>query len=134
MVVVVVASLAVGGWIVSGAGGMKHTVTGTLALSDSASFSGLSTGDSCYGEGGYDDMHSGAQVVVEDETGKTLGTGELGTGTYDGSSCDFAFSVAGVSKASFYRVSAGNSSRTGPQYSFADLSNRNWQVSLTLGD
>lgn len=38
--------------------------------------------DTCTGEGGYADLREGAQVTVEDESGKTLGLGRLSDGKY----------------------------------------------------
>ncbi len=46
--------------------------------------------------GGMGDIAPGAQVVVYDATGKTVGIGELQEGTIDGGACVMPFTVAGV--------------------------------------
>ena len=37
-------------------------------------------GEPCWGSSGYDDVSQGTQVVVSDESGKTLAATELGPG------------------------------------------------------
>jgi hypothetical protein len=129
--VVVIAALLTGGYLVFG-GNERHTVTGALSVIDSSNQS-LSAGDSCSGTGGYDDITAGAQVTVTNESGTTLATGNLGQGTFDGSACVFDFTIPKVGKAKFYRVSAGKSSRGGPQYSYQDMTRAHWSAQLTLG-
>ena len=112
----------------------KHTLTGSLSLSDSSSFGSLNPGDSCQGSDGYDDIVPGAQVVVTDQSGKTLQTGVLGAGSYDGSSCDFDLKISNLPDASFYRLQIGRETRGTMQYSLSEMKRNHWQVSLTLGD
>ena len=131
-VAVTAALLAVAAYVVV-TGSERHTVTGEMFLTDSSSFSDLSDGDSCEGSGGYDDMNSGTQLVIEDQTGKTLSTASYGSGTYDGTACVFGFEFTDVPKATFYRVQqSGN--RGVLQYSYQDMVKNHWGVSLTLGE
>jgi hypothetical protein len=109
-----------------------HTLTGSLSLYDS-DYDG-SAGSSCSGSGGYDDIQSGTQVVVTDESGTTVATDSLSSGTYDGTSCVFEFTVHDVPKAKYYRVRAGSDTRGGPEYSFAEMQQQHWSVQLTLGN
>ena len=95
--------------------------------------SDLSVGSSCEGTGGYSDIAPGTQVIIEDETGSTLATSSFGTGTFDGVSCIFGFEFTDVPKAAFYRVHQ-SSDRGVLQYSYQDMVDSNWSVSLTLGD
>lgn len=112
--------------------GESHTITGDLTLLDS-DVASLDIGDSCSGQGGYDDIASGAEVVVEDEAGTTLATSHLATGAYDGLGCVFDFTVRDVGKATFYRVLIGRDSRGGLRYSHDELSHQSWSVHLSLG-
>lgn len=68
-----------------------------------------STGRTCAGDGGYDDIRAGAQVVVTDADGGTVALGELSQGRMDGSApyatCQWRFTVADVpAGAGFYGV------------------------------
>jgi len=121
--------LAVAVYLVFGVANEAHTMRGDLALSASNT---LSPGDGCSGEGGYDDIHNGTQVVLEDESGKTLATGSFGPGTFEGEACVFTFSFQDVPKAAYYRVHSG--SRGVLQYSYQEMVNANWSVHLSLGD
>lgn len=111
--------------------GESHTVTGDLTLYDLDISS--DAGDSCSGEGGYDDIGQGSEVVVENEAGTTLATGELEDGTHDGLGCVFTFEVPDVGKAKFYRVMIGNESRGGLRFSHEQMSENDWSAHLTLG-
>jgi hypothetical protein len=113
--------------------GESHTITGDLTLVDT-DVASLDVGDSCSGQNGYDDISSGAEVVVEDEAGTTLATSQLVTGSFDGVGCVFEFTVEDVGKATFYRVLIGRDSRGGLRYSHDELANQNWSVHLSLGD
>lgn len=87
-------------------------------------------GDRCEGGNGYDDLIEGAQVTVADESGKTLGLGNLDAGKLDDSNhCVFAFTVPDVSsEAKFYTVKVSH--REGPQYTREQVDKR---VALTIG-
>ena len=68
------------------------TVTGSLSL---VSGRGVDTsGSSCRGTDGYDDLREGAQVVVTDPAGVTLAVTQLGVGeSKDSTTCTFPFTV-----------------------------------------
>lgn len=127
---ITVALLAAAAYGIFGFGAETHTITGDLSLTTA---NDLSAGDSCQGTGGYSDITPGTQVVVEDDTGKTLATSAFGPGTYDGTSCVFQFTFTDVPKAAFYRVQQ-NGNRGVLQYSYAEMVSNNWSVHLTLGN
>ena len=121
----------------------KHTVTGTIVLSDtgslltgtSSSISG--TGGECYGTGGYSDMSEGATVTVRDGEGNVAATSSLSAGTNPGNSgaeviivCGFGFTVD-VPDEDFYSFEVG--SRGAVTYSREDLESKDWKVELSLG-
>lgn len=105
------------------------TATGTLTLS-SADGSGISGGTSCSGTAGYDDIREGTQVVIRDETGTTVGVGQLEAARSLGTTtCVFSFTVNGVEAgADFYEVEV--SRRGGITFSQEELEQG---VGLTLG-
>jgi hypothetical protein len=104
------------------------SVKGTLTLTDSA-FSLSDVGAVCNGSGGYDDITTGAQVVVTSETGTVLATGALGAGAVlTPGSCTFDLAVPDVPPGhKFYGVTVSH--RGVLQFTADQLSN----VSLTLG-
>jgi len=118
------------------------TVSGSLALRGRIDFIGTGNGDilidaqgNCQGEGGFNDIKAGAQVVVSDASGKTLALGSLAPGMYDTNAtgidipCTFPFTVTGVpSGQSFYGVEIEH--RGKQQYTAAQLAS---PVTLTLG-
>ena len=77
-------------------------VTGTLTLSRVMLYG--SDGDSCSGIEGYDDIRTGTQVKVSDDTGKIVGLGALKAGlardskpSWKGTDlCVFDFEVKGI--------------------------------------
>jgi len=72
--------LAAAAFLIFG-GGEKHTVTGNMSLTTG---SDLTTGSSCEGSSGFSDVASGTQVIIEDDSGKTLATSAYGSGVFDG--------------------------------------------------
>lgn len=105
------------------------TATGTLTLS-SPDGNGISGGASCVGTGGFNDIREGTQVVIRDETGTTVGVGQLEAASASLSTrCTFAFTVDGVpTGADFYEVEISH--RGGITFSQEELERG---VSLTLG-
>ena len=126
---ITVVLLAGGAYLVLGVGGEKHTVTGDMNLTAN---NNLSTGASCTGTGGYSDIAPGTQIVIEDDSGKTLATSSFGPGTYDGQACVFDFTFDNVTKSAFYRVHQ-NGNRGVLQYSYQNMVDNDWSVHLTLG-
>lgn len=110
-------------------------VTGTLTLTDEDGID-WSSSAGCFGTGGYDDVRSGAQVVITDPAGKTVALGKLDQGVLDGTVpgrtadlCKFTFAVTGVPTGhGFYGVEVAHRGRVQypEQQLFAALS-------LTLG-
>jgi hypothetical protein len=126
----VLAVLVAAGFLVFGMGG-NHTVTGDLTL---FGVDGGSAGSMCEGENGYDDITRGTEVRVKDEHGTLVATGQLESGTYDGLSCVFPFTVGDVPRAAYYEISAGNNDRGGVHYSSDQLKSQHWAAHLSLGD
>ena len=75
--------------------GKTFTVSGELTLTDAGVHN---VSGHCFGTNGYDDMQVGAQVVVRDADGKTVGVSQLDAGTLGGVTvvCTFPFTVEGV--------------------------------------
>lgn len=126
-VAVVIASVLVFG------GRDTHTVTGNVALFDSDMVD-LSVGNPCHGSGGYDDLHGGQRLTIEDGTGRMLATTELESGEFDGLSCVFDFALQDVAKADFYRVSTGRAARGELQYSYEEMVGTHWAINIVIGD
>lgn len=82
---------------------------------------------SCWGKGGYDDIREGAQVVVTDASGATVGIGRLATGQPSVSGdratkCVFRWEVTGVPDgSSFYAVEVSHRGKL--QYSRTEVVN-----------
>lgn len=75
------------------------TVSGAITLAAENSDAGISSTyeGSCWGIGGYDDIKSGAQVTVRDNTGASVGLGELESSeVWAGETCLLKFSVEDV--------------------------------------
>jgi hypothetical protein len=102
----------------------------TFTASGHLQFGGGDYNDPCTGTAGYDDITQGAQVVISDAAGKTLGIGALGVGVAEGGTCLFPFTVKGVKLGSkFYGVSITH--RGVVQYTYSQL--KSGQAALTLG-
>lgn len=132
----------------AGCGGPSaaDTPTATTTATDPASFAVYgslempihetvydSMGRTCAGDGGYDDIRAGAQVVVTDADGGTVALGELSQGRMDGSvpdaTCQWRFTVADVpAGAGFYGVEVTH--RGALQYTEQELRS---PISLSLG-
>ena len=134
VVAITVLVLGAAGFAALGQGGTTHDITGQLSLYDSSAYSYKSSGSSCTGGSGYDDIQYGTQVVVTNEAGTTVATDALQSGTYDGTACTFDFTVHDVPNATYYRISAGRASRSGPQYSYDEIDQQHWSVHLSLGN
>ncbi|MCZ2525374.1 hypothetical protein [Streptomyces sp. HB2AG] len=79
------------------------TARGTLTLSDTDGYTAL--GETCLGEGGYDDIAYGAPVTVSDAAGTVVAVGSLDLGEVTDSGCSFPFTVEDVpGGAKFYTV------------------------------
>lgn len=126
------------------------TVQGTYTLFD---FDGVSgTASNCYGDGGYDDVEEGLQVLVRNGDDKLLATTSLensvgrtvadvlGEKTSYSSftrtlvECTFTFTAKVPAGEKFYAFSTGGNERRGKlMYSKADMEEKDWKVSISLG-
>lgn len=110
----------------------SHTLTGSFTLIDS-DLGG--SDDNCYGTGGYDDITSSMPVTVRDGAGKILAVGSTKTGKAPKGmdfliQCEFDFQVDEVPRSDFYSVEVGR--RGELNYSFQEMEEQNWTVSLSL--
>jgi len=135
VIALVVVGLAGTAWAVLGrATERTHTIRGEMTLMDYDSFRRMSAGSSCSGDGGYSDMDEGATVSVKNQSGTLIGSGHLGAGKIEGDvlkACVFPFEVKGVKDAQFFQVEVGR--RGGLSYSKADMEQKDWTVSASLG-
>lgn len=122
----------------------SFTTHGTLTLTSTINLDGYAdniagsaatlantTGETCSGAGGYDDLIPGAQVKVSDASGKTLALGQLDPGKYDAQlgTCTFTFTVPGTpAEQAFYGVMVSH--RGAPQFTYAQMKTG---PSLTIG-
>ncbi|WP_433445667.1 hypothetical protein [Nonomuraea sp. CA-141351] len=83
----------------------------------------------CSGKGEYADIRQGAQVVVTDAAGKTIGVGKLGSGVHVEEGCVFRWALAVAPGADFYGVEVSH--RGLSKYSAAQMS---LPVELVLGE
>jgi hypothetical protein len=113
---------------------VPNTITGSFTLLGEkddpfgdvdGEFDALPDG-SCYGIGGYDDISSGLQVKVSNESGTVIATGALGQGEVIEGGCRFYFSVSDVPVAKFYRVEVGSRGELG--YSYEQMKTAVWNV------
>ncbi len=81
--------------------------------------------------GGYSDLTEGAQVVVTDASGTTVAFGSLADGTISGAGFTFTFSVPNVPALDIYGIKLTH--RGTLQYSFDELQQQDWDISLTVG-
>lgn len=163
--VMLLGAVALVGLTVIGAFGLnrdeKKTITGSVVLFDA---SGDGIGGSltnCYGDGGYDDVDSGAQVLVKNGDGKILATTTLQSGTGQtagdvlsdggvttttsyygyGSSflntvvrCTFPFQVDVPAGEKFYAVTIGSNGHRGTlTYSKDQMAKNDWKVDISIG-
>lgn len=120
----------------------SHTITGTITIigqivgsSDRTSGVIEPIDDTfCTGGGGFDDIRNGASVVVRDQTGVTIATGNIGPGKPDPAfpsvTCVFPFTVLDVPQVAFYEIEVSH--RGGVSFSHAELETDNWEVDLEL--
>lgn len=97
-------------------------------------------GEECEGTDEYVDVRTGVPVVVTDQSGRVLATTTIEPGVPRGSEeatttllteCHFQFSVS-VPRAETYVFDVGG--RGAVTYTYDELVNDGWDVSLTLGD
>ncbi|MDB9496814.1 hypothetical protein PN441_07410 [Spirulina major CS-329] len=107
----------------------KYTITGSLTLLDS-DIEG--SDDYCYGSGGYGDIEANMPVTIRDGQGNILATGNTGAGSKKSLvECVFDFEVTNIPKTEFYAIEVGR--RGELNYSFDELNEQDWKVSLSIG-
>jgi hypothetical protein len=100
-------------------------VNGRLTLTGRSTMSN----GSCLGDGGYDDIHGGAQVTVTDQADTVVGIGALANGSRIDGGCEFLFIVKSIPAGkSFYGVAVSH--RGTIRFTEAQMKDR---VALTLG-
>lgn len=110
-------------------------VAGTITVRASNA-SDDSDGGDCYATDGYDDIRSGAQVTVKDETGTVIALGSVDPGhvlessSYGAMTCIFGFHAGDVPEnKAFYTIEVSH--RGELRYTRGDLAQA---LTLTLGD
>lgn len=87
--------------------------------------------DYCDGTRGYSDIGTNMPVTIRDGEGVILATGETGLGKKDSIiTCIFEFEVSEIPKVDFYSIKVGH--RGELNYSFQELKDKEWTVSLSL--
>lgn len=81
---------------------------------------------------GYSDIQGGGQVVVKDDSGRVIGTGQLQAGQRVDSICWFLFAVTNLPDRNFYTVFLG--SREGGTYGRQELVAAGWKVKIRISD
>jgi hypothetical protein len=132
LAMIVVAALGLSVWAIV-RGVEEHTLSGTVLLLDSMYY-GNAPGSACTGQGGYGDLGGGAQVVLTDEQGRTLSTGRLSAGEFDGLGCVFSFALEEVTRSDFYALTVAGGNRGQLQYSYEELAANDWSLQLSIGD
>ena len=124
-----------------------HYITGTLVIDEL--IYGVED-QFCSGENGYDDIESGKQILVKNNKGEILATGELGqgkgvkTGIGEGLEqtaieaglgtplkCQFPITIENVPQVDFYTIEIGR--RGGMTYAAKELQQKGWKIQLRLG-
>jgi hypothetical protein len=116
------------------------TVAGLVDLLDITAATRMPLGEpvragmSCSGNGSHSDLTTGAQVLVLDEAGATIGKGQLEAGSFQparGAGCTWPYAVHGVpTTKAFYRLTVA--SRGGPTFSAEELSSTGWKMDLAI--
>ncbi len=112
-----------------------YSIKGSFALTDSERVQ-LSSGKSCHGTGGYDDVRGNLPITIKDGSGKILATGQSESGLYSvySSACVFEFEVGGIPKSDFYTIEVIGEQRGKLHFSFDEMTKKRWNVSLSLGN
>lgn len=107
-------------------------VSGTLTLRGGSD--GQFNGDVCNGTDGFEDIATGAQIIVRDASGKQVGLGDLGIGFFHGkpngplANCRFDFVVQRVAESGtgIYSIQVANRG----QFSFKRADSESLKLSL----
>lgn len=82
-------------------------VAGTMTLTDATGYEN-DGGGTCSGTSGYDDIASGAEVVISTDAGHTLAITQLQDGQVTDSGCEFAFAADVPGTYAFYGVTVSH--------------------------
>jgi hypothetical protein len=123
------------------------SITGTLVINKW--INGVE-GQLCSGENGYGDIESGIQILVKNNKGEILATGQLGLGQLVKTpvheifqdianeselgtplTCQFPIDIENIPKADFYTFEIGR--RGGITYTAKQLQQQSWKIKLSLG-
>lgn len=97
-------------------------ISGTVSVPDWDGVSGTKNGDTCISNDGYDDIDSGAQVIVMDASGTQIAVGSLGDGWITTEGCSYEFTVDDVPDGqNLYQIHVGNEHRGDLTYKRSDL-------------
>ena len=116
------------------------TLTGEFTLTADPAFPSMTSvdeDDSCSGSGGYSDFGTGMNVTIRDGDGNIVGSTStdraeyVSTGSTEALYCQTGFETD-VDIVDFYAIGIG--SRGELTYSFEDLEDQDFNLSLTLGD
>lgn len=103
------------------------TVQGTFELYDDDTASA-----GCVGYGGYGDIEPGTVVVLSDEKGTVLGSGDLGEGLAMNGVCTYGFTIADVREnAEQYVFEVADRGKV--INTRAEMVSNDWSTGLTLG-
>ncbi|MFK4146861.1 hypothetical protein [Streptomyces sp. NPDC004065] len=113
----------------AGGSGASFSTDGTLTVAGIGT--GLDSGETCSGTGGYSDIDFGTQVTVTDAAGTLVATGSLGLGRETEQGCEFPFTVDDITPGSkLYTVEISH--RGGLTKTEDEL--RAGRLGFTLGD
>lgn len=107
------------------------TLTGQLELISSDM--GIN-GDECYGTNGFNDIMGQIPIIIKNESGTVIATGETEAGKqpkeHSAVRCIFNFRVENIPKSFFYSVEIGQ--RGSKTYSRQQLEDKGWDLSFVL--
>jgi hypothetical protein len=144
VVVVLVAVISLG--VAAGGSGPKHTITGTLTITQGDSANStirLDPDGTCTGYGRDGGITPGAKVTVKDAKGDTVATARLGSGTSQqlanpstllhgpSGTCTFDFKVAGIPDSDHYDIDVAGTRLRRTQKQLRDDS---WSIRVDAND
>lgn len=110
----------------------NDTLTGHLELISSGM--GVNSKGECYGRGGFNDMTGQIPVIIRNESGTIIATGETDAGKqpkeHSTVRCIFNFRVKNIPRSLFYSVEIGR--RGSKTYSRQQLEDQGWDLRFVL--
>jgi hypothetical protein len=121
--------------LTASSGPTTKEVDGTFVLNagdaDSMTSFGSGSGSGCEGDGGYSDINASTSVVLTNKDGKELDRTPLGTGSAEGFTCTFHFTLHATKGSPYYLITISH--RGQMQYTWDELTAPDG-VAITLGD